>query len=105
MNLMQIHSTPAFRASLVGLSLVFGAPAFAAGASADADAAITSKVQSALAADKRLQVKSPLQVQTQDGVVSLVGDVSSASMVYRAVEVTRGVEGVKDVDTHRLDAR
>lgn len=105
MDLKLIHTPTIIRAGLVGLSLAISAPAFAAGASSETDAAITTKVQSALAADKRLQVRSPLEVQTQDGVVSLVGDVTSASMVYRAVEVTRGVEGVKDVDTHRLDAR
>lgn len=105
MDMKQIHTPTVIRVGLIGLSLALSAPVLAAGASAETDAAITTQVQSALAADKRLQVRSPLEVQTQDGVVSLVGDVTSASMVYRAVEVTRGVEGVKDVDTHRLDAR
>ena len=94
---------PLFYSALIALSLCGSVPAFAA--DAGADAAITEKVQAALAADKRLQVVAPLEVVTRDGVVSIVGDVKTASMVYRAVETTRNVEGVKEVDTHRLDAR
>jgi osmotically-inducible protein OsmY len=90
---------------VLALSLFGALPAFAADSAPDSDAAITAKVQAALAADKRLQVKAPLDVSTRGGVVKISGDVESASMVYRAVETTRTVEGVKDVDTHQLDAR
>lgn len=102
-----LRSTFIRSTTILALSLGIGAPAFAAEGTAldDPDAQITSKVQAALAADKRLQVREPLEVKTRGGVVSLVGDVTSASMVYRAVEVTRGVDGVKDVDTNRLEAR
>lgn len=84
--------------------LLCATPGFAAEVSTT-DAEITSKVQAALAADKRLQIETPLDVSTREGVVSLVGDLASASMVYRAVETTRTVDGVKDVDTNKLEAR
>lgn len=101
-----MNRKPLIQATLMALSLSLPAvPAFAAGASSQDDAAITAKVQAALAADKRLEVRAPLEVVTQEGVVSIVGDVPSASMVYRAVETARKVEGVKEVDSHRLDAR
>lgn len=104
---MNIRHRVAFVSSVALAALSLGAtalPALAAEADPAADAAITAKVQAALAADRRLQVREPLQVRTRGGVVELVGEAESASMVYRAVETTRNVEGVKDVDTHRLDA-
>lgn len=93
-------------ALLAGLALGAGAlPALAVEADSAADTAITAKVQAALAADRRLEVREPLEVRTRGGVVQLIGEAESASMVYRAVETTRNVEGVKDVDTNRLEAR
>lgn len=90
---------------VLALCMSAALPAFAADRAPNSDDAITAKVQAALAADKRLQIKTPLDVSTRDGVVRIVGDVESAAMVYRAVETTRSVEGVKNVDTDRLDAR
>ena len=80
-------------------------PGTAAESNPAADAAITTLVQAALAADRRLEVREPLQVRTRGGVVELIGETESASMVYRAVETARKVEGVREVDAHRLDAR
>jgi osmotically-inducible protein OsmY len=90
---------------VVAVAAVATVPTLAAEADPAADAAITAKVQAALAADRRLEVREPLQVRTRGGVVELIGEAESASMVYRAVETARNVEGVKDVDTHRLEAR
>jgi osmotically-inducible protein OsmY len=87
--------------------LTLGASAglvLAAETDASADAAITAKVQAALASDRRLEVRDPLEVRTRNGVVELIGEAESASMVYRAVETARNVDGVKEVDSHRLDA-
>lgn len=95
----------AVRACVVAVPLLFAAPVFAADAAPSGYELITAKVQAALAADKRLQVKAPLEVKTRGGVVALSGDVETPSMVYRAVETTRNVEGVKEVDTHHLEAR
>ena len=89
---------------VAAMSLSAALPALAAEASATPDETITANVQAALAADKRLQVREPLEVRTQGGVVQLIGEAKSASMVYRAVETARNVEGVKEVDSHRLDA-
>lgn len=94
-----------FRNGLIAIPVLLSAPAFGADSAPSDDALITSKVQAALAADKRLQVKAPLEVRTQDGVVEIVGDVKTPAMVFRAVETARTVDGVKDVDTDRLDAR
>ncbi|MGQ0620569.1 MAG: BON domain-containing protein [Panacagrimonas sp.] len=103
----QNFRTTVVRASCAALFLGIGASAIAAEAPpvTDNDALITSKVQAALAADKRLQVRAPLDVETRNGVVSIAGDVVTAPMVYRAVEVTRDIEGVKQVNTDRLEAR
>lgn len=89
----------------LALALLVALPAWAADVAPSADEDLTAKVQAALAADKRLQVKAPLEVKSRNGVVALIGDVESPSMVYRAVETVRGVDGVKEVDTHHLEAR
>ena len=93
------------RACFIAVPLLFAASAFAAETTPSGDELITAKVQAALAADKRLQVKAPLEVKTRGGVVAIIGDVETPSMVYRVVETTRNVEGVKEVDTHHLEAR
>ena len=97
-----VRPAPLFAALLLGT--IGTGSVFAAETSANADAALTAKVQAALAADRRLEVRDPLEVRTSNGVVELIGEADSASMVYRAVETTRNVEGVKEVDSHRLDA-
>jgi osmotically-inducible protein OsmY len=89
---------------LASLSLFAAVPGIAAEGNASTDETITANVQAALAADKRLQVREPLQVRTRAGVVELIGEAESASMVYRAVETARNVDGVREVDSHRLDA-
>ena len=91
-------------APLAALSMFAAVPSLAAEASATSDETITANVQAALAADKRLQVREPLEERTQGGVVQLIGEAKSASMVYRAVETARNVDGVREVDSHRLDA-
>ena len=61
------------------------------------DSAITTKVKSALLADadvKGLDIK----VETRKGEVQLSGFVDNQSQIDRAITVTKGVEGVKDVD-------
>lgn len=93
------------RTSIGALALMLCATSgFAAESSASSDAEVTARVLAALAADQRLKVITPIEVTTRDGRVSLEGEVSSASMVYRAVETTRTVEGVEGIDTFKLDA-
>ena len=97
--------------SKICLLLVFPVLAPMAAVSAADEAAmsgdelISARVTAVLAQDKRLRVQDPINVTTRNGVVSLAGEVESPSMVYRAVEKTRKIEGVREVDTHYLEAR
>ena len=60
------------------------------------DQAVTAKVKSALLNDpvvKGLQVK----VETYNGVVQLSGFVDDPAQIPRAIEIAKGVQGVKSV--------
>ncbi len=60
------------------------------------DTMTTSKVKTALMGDN--DVKSgQINVETKGGIVSLAGFVSGDKMKTRAVEVAKGVSGVKSV--------
>lgn len=71
-----------------------------AGASVD-DAWITTKVKSALLADPQIQGLK-IDVDTEQGVVSLSGEIESVAEQKQAVEVAAGIEGVKAVDDTQL---
>jgi hypothetical protein len=60
------------------------------------DAVITTKVKAALAADPQVKA-TEVKVNTFKGVVQLSGFVSSPEAARRAVEIARGVEGVREV--------
>ena len=60
------------------------------------DGVITTRVRTALLYDTALAVRR-LTVVTVDGVVSLSGVVGSVEEAQRAVELARGVAGVRDV--------
>ena len=61
------------------------------------DGTITTKVKSALLADA--DVKGfDIKVETRKGEVQLSGFVDNQSQIDRAITITRGVEGVKNVD-------
>ncbi len=60
------------------------------------DSVITTKVKSLLAADDFLK-SFQIGVETYKGVVQLSGFVNSQKAVDKAVEITRGVKGVKSV--------
>ena len=57
---------------------------------------LTTKVKAAIFDDPVLRV-TDVTVETYDGVVQLSGFVNSRSDINRAVELARGVKGVKDV--------
>ncbi|MBW4048992.1 MAG: BON domain-containing protein [Proteobacteria bacterium] len=66
------------------------------------DSAITAKVKAAIFADADLKV-AEINVETFKGVVQLSGFVRSRADELKAVEVARGVSGVKAVkDDMRL---
>jgi osmotically-inducible protein OsmY len=65
-------------------------------ACAQTDAGITTNVKTKLAADDTVKAYE-VDVTTQNGVVTLSGDVENASAKQRAVEIARGTDGVRDV--------
>lgn len=69
--------------------------------SAARDTTITTKVKAKLLAGNEA---SPINitVETQNGVVKLIGDVSTKEEASAAIDAAYATEGVKDVDTSRL---
>ena len=60
------------------------------------DAAITTKVKTALMAEPGLR-SLEINVDTRDNVVTLNGTVDSQEKKQRAMSITQGIEGVKSV--------
>lgn len=60
------------------------------------DAAITTKVKSALIADKEVSA-FPVSVETTKGVVHLTGTADTRTEADKAATIARGVAGVKAV--------
>ncbi len=60
------------------------------------DAAVTARVKLALINDPQVKA-SEIQVATFRNVVQLSGFAESRTIINRAVQVTRGVDGVKEV--------
>jgi len=60
------------------------------------DTVISTKVRSALLSEPNLK-SAEINVETFKGIVQLSGFVTSSSDISRAVEVARGVNGVKSV--------
>ncbi|PVZ84401.1 hypothetical protein C9426_23375 [Serratia sp. S1B] len=65
------------------------------------DTVITTKVKAALLADKSIR-STEINVETFKGQVQLSGFVSSRADASHAVQVTRGVAGVKVVKNNML---
>lgn len=61
------------------------------------DSVVTSKVKASILADPKLKV-SQINVETFKGVVQLSGFVNTSDMAKRAVDLTRRVKGVKQVN-------
>src|SRR5687768_8254181 len=62
-----------------------------------AGTALTTKVKSALAADVGMRTVTGINVDSEDGVVTLKGKVTSADHKKRAEAVAKKVDGVKKV--------
>ena len=60
------------------------------------DSAITARVKVAIHGEPSLKDEG-ISVETHQGTVRLTGSVSSILVMEKAIEVARGVEGVKDV--------
>lgn len=65
------------------------------------DAMITTKVKARFAADEQVKATA-INVDTDEGVVTLKGKVASAAARDHAVDLARDVEGVKDVRMDNL---
>ena len=65
------------------------------------DAAITAKVQSSFRADPLVSA-SAISVATTGGVVHLSGTVGNEQVRYRAIQLTQGVAGVKEIIVRNL---
>lgn len=63
------------------------------------DAAITASVKSTLVADKAVNL-TRIDVDTNNGVVSLNGVVDSAQQKDRAEQLTRRVDGVRGINNN-----
>jgi hyperosmotically inducible protein len=64
---------------------------------AASSAALTTKVKSALAADAGLRTMTSIDVDSDKGVVTLKGKVTSADAKKKAGEIAKKVDGVKSV--------
>ena len=76
-------------ASAVALALV-------ASACAETDAGVTTKVKAQLAADEMVKAYK-VDVDTQEHVVTLSGEVETEAVKEQAVRIARNTEGVRDV--------
>jgi hyperosmotically inducible protein len=65
------------------------------------DAVITTKIKSKYTADKIINPFN-ISVETNNGVVSLSGDVRSVTEASRAVQIAEETDGVKNVDASNL---
>lgn len=92
------HFLKSLFASILILALVACAPTAkreGAGEYVD-DALITTKVKAALAADPNVKA-TEVNVETFKGMVQLSGFVSSKESIQKAIDLARGVSGVKGI--------
>ena len=90
-----------FFLTLVGCQAMTGKTA---GQNVD-DAALTASVKSTLVADKAVNL-TRIDVDTNNGVVSLNGVVDSAQQKARAEELARRVDGVRGINNNlQISAR
>lgn len=68
------------------------------------DAMITDTVKQKIAADKSI-ANSNIDVQTDDGVVTLTGEVKTAQEADAATQAAQTVNGVTDVETSQLSVQ
>jgi hyperosmotically inducible periplasmic protein len=69
-------------------------------------AALTGKVKTALASDVGMRTVTSIDVDSEDGVVTLKGKVDSAEMKKKAEAIAKKVDGVKSVKNQlRVEAK
>jgi hyperosmotically inducible protein len=85
------------RKSLSAILAVLAFAVLSTACSQQADIGITTKVKSLLDSDRAVANAAQIQVTTQDKVVTLAGPVDSPATKAHAVNLAKGVEGVKKV--------
>lgn len=92
------HTLKALFASIMILALVACAPTAKREGTGEYidDSLITTKVKAALAADPNVKA-TEVNVETFKGMVQLSGFVSSRESIQKAIDVARGVSGVRGV--------
>jgi hyperosmotically inducible periplasmic protein len=96
---MTRHITRLLSVGLFSLILASGCTALTgktAGTNVD-DATITASVKTNLAAERGMQTLTAIDVDTNEGIVSLNGVVESPAAKQRAVEIARQTSGVAKV--------
>jgi len=61
------------------------------------DSVITTRVKAAIFNEDSLKAATEVNVETFKGIVQLSGFVSSSATMFKAIDVARGVNGVKSV--------
>jgi len=61
------------------------------------DAIITAAVKALFLGDSQIE-SFKISIDTHQGIVTLTGNVPSKRMINRAIELTRTVEGVEDIN-------
>jgi hyperosmotically inducible protein len=64
------------------------------------DATLTAKVQTAFSLSSRIPPGAKINVDSQDGIVTLRGEVASLEVREHAEAIARDVPGVRDVRNH-----
>ncbi len=73
------------------------------GGAATTDVAISAQVRARYMAEDSLK-ESSISVTTTDGVVTLAGTLANAESMRIAIELAKGIAGVKSVDTSGLSS-
>ena len=93
------HISRLLSVALVTFALISGCSALtgkSAGTNVD-DAGITASVKTNLASERGMQTLTSIDVDTNDGIVSLNGMVESNAAKQRAAEIARQTAGVASV--------
>ena len=90
----------AMAAAVLALSACAGSETKRSTGEFGSDAALTTKVKTAIAQDAGLGSASAINVNSYRGVVQLSGFVDSPEKIERAAEAARKVEGVRTVENN-----
>jgi hyperosmotically inducible periplasmic protein len=90
----------AMAAAVLALSACAGSESKRSTAETGSDAALTTKVKTAIASDAGIGSASAINVQTYRGTVQLSGFVDSPEKIQRAADAARKVEGVRTVENN-----